>query len=142
MPAAHTDEQLLFTHLIRLWTCSRAPTRSFCLRLLLRAQLALRLTLIPPQMAPEERLREVATRSTKQLPGGRLSFDEKGGVPETLAFFSPASLSAGQGPAGQKRGVRVVCIVRQLHGFSNRRYQGFWCANARQLVLATRRAGV
>jgi hypothetical protein len=43
-----TDIQLLFTHLIELWTRSRAPIRSLSLHLLLRVQLALRLTLIPP----------------------------------------------------------------------------------------------
>ena len=48
MPQAYTDIQLLFTHSIGLWTRSRAPICSLCLRLLLRVQLALRLTLIPP----------------------------------------------------------------------------------------------
>ena len=31
MPQAHTEHQLLFTHLIELWPRSRAPTRSFLL---------------------------------------------------------------------------------------------------------------
>jgi hypothetical protein len=55
VPTAHTERQLLFTHLIGLWTCSRAPTRSFYSRLLLRVQLALRLTLLPRQQTTNAR---------------------------------------------------------------------------------------
>jgi hypothetical protein len=45
-------------------------------------------------MAPEERPHESATRFTKQLSGGRLSFDEKGGTRETLAATGRPGLTA------------------------------------------------